>query len=316
MSNLIGGVNAAFLGVNDLDANIDLYVNQLGWDVYATGTFSAQEASALWGEGIGDLDWVELRAAGATHGRLILLRVPVQDAGDHPMQADSGLVAINMYTRDINVSHETLSAAGQAFRTPPASWAVPLGENLVTVTQMFLLAPDAVDIVFVEPANARGTAAWDADPERHYTELSSVVCHVEDFEAETAFWGPEGLGLAAWYDITFSHPGLDEMAQLPEGSVMRLSFLAGDTTARLEITRLENRTLGVDRRASQRTARHRGHTGWIFRTTDLDATLAQVAQLGGTVLSPAHVGPQGVFGGARVAFVDTPNGLPVTFVEG
>jgi predicted enzyme related to lactoylglutathione lyase len=315
VSTLIGGVNGAFLGINDIQPHLDLYVGRLGWEVHAHGTLPAAQAERLWGAGTGDLPWTELRATGAGHGRIVLLRVPDQPTPPHPRQADTGLVAINMYTRDIDASHRDLSAAGDKFRTPPATWAVPLGENVVSVTQMFLLAPDGVDIVFVQPATARGTAAWETDPDRHYTELTSVVCHVEDFEAETRFWGPSGLGMQSWYDVAFTHPGLDEMAQLPAGSVMRLSFLAGGTTARLEITRLEDRTLGIDHRARQRTGRHLGHTGWLFAVTDLDETLRAVQALGGEVLSPAHDGPVELFSGARVAFANTPNGLPVTFFE-
>ena len=315
MTALIGGANAAFLGVSDLQRHLDLFVGQLGWEIHARGCFAADETARLWGAGIGVLPWTELRAAGAGHGRLVLLEVPAQPCPAHPLQADTGLVAINMYTRDIDASYEVLSAAGQEFRTPPATWAVPLGDKVVSVTQMFLLAPDGVDIVFVQPAVARGTAAWDRDPDRHYTELTSVVCHVEDFEAETRFWGPDGLGLQSWYDVSFTHPGLDEMAQLPAGSIMRLSFLAGDSTARLEVTRLDDRTLGDDRRPYQRTGRHLGHTGWLFRVGDIDATLARVVDLGGEILTPAHAGPREFFEGARVAFVNTPNGFPVTFME-
>ncbi|WP_122816780.1 VOC family protein [Nocardioides pantholopis] len=312
---LVGGVDAAFLGVNDLDAQLELYVGQLGWEVAEQGVIPAAEASALWGDGIGDLPVTVLTAAGSPHGRLILLQVPTQEVPEHPLQADTGLVAINMYTRDIEVSHTTLADAGQRWRTPPATWAVPLGEKLVSVTQGFLLAPEATDIVFVQPAEARGTAAWDAEPDRHYTELTSVVCHVPDFEAETAFWGAEGLGLQSWYDVSFTHPGLDEMALLPAGSVMRLSFLAGPTTARLEVTRLENRTLGTDRRDQQRTGRHLGHTGWLFKVRDLSETLFRTEQLGGTVRSGPRAGAPALFAGCPVAFVETPNGLPVTFVE-
>ncbi|PVG80776.1 hypothetical protein DDE18_21225 [Nocardioides gansuensis] len=312
---LVGGVNAAFVGVDDLTSHLDLYVGQLGWSVAAEGVIAQEAAERLWGNGVGSVGYVELRAAGAGHGRLVLLRVGGRKAPEHPSQADTGLVAINMYTRDIEVSHRELTAAGQRFRTPPATWAVPLGEKLISVTQTFLLAPDGVDVVFVQPATARGTAAWDAEPERHYTELTSVVCHVPDYEAEVAFWGPDGLGLDSWYDVSFTHPGLDEMAQLPAGSEMRLSFLAGPTTARLEITRLADRSLGTDRRPHQRTARDLGHTGWLFLVRDLEETLARVRDLGGSVLSEAHTGPQALFDGARVAFVDTPNGLPVTFIE-
>ena len=314
-SMIVGGVNSAFIGVEEPAPHLALYVDLLGWEVHDRGVLTAEDASRLWGEAVGETPWTELRATGAAHGRLFLLEVGDRAPVAHPMQADTGLVAINMYTRDIEVSHRELGGAGQRFRTPPATWAVPLGDKMVEVTQMFLLAPDGVDIVFVQPATARGTAAWDAEPDRHYTELTSVVCHVPDFEAEVRFWGADGLGLQSWYDVSFSHPGLDEMAQLPEGSVMRLSFLAGSATARLEITRLEDRGLGQDLRAVQRTGRHLGHTGWLFEVTDLEETLRRVVDLGGEVLSGPHPGPAGMFGGSPVAYVNTPNSLPVTFVE-
>lgn len=314
-SVLVGGVNAAFLGVNDVQAHIDLYVGHLGWEASATGVLPADAAGVLWGEGVGDVPFTELRAAGAWHGRLILLTVPDQIAPRHPTQADTGLIAINTYTRDIQVTHRELAAVGCRFQTAPATWSVPLGGRQVSVTQVFLLAPEGVDVVFVEPASARGTAAWEVDPERHYTELTSVVCHVPDFEAETAFWGPGGLGLEQWYDVAFSHPGLDEMAMLPPGSELRLTFLAGPTTARLEITRLANRDLGADLRDRQRTGRHLGHTGWLVSVNDLSETLRRVERLGGEVLTCAHDAPEALFGGGRIAFVNTPNGLPVTFHE-
>lgn len=315
MSQIIGGINAAFLGVNDLAAHLQTFVSLLGWKVESEGVVEEADAQRLWGPRAGQTPFTELRAAGASHGRIFLLEVPEQETTGHPMQADKGLVAINMYTRDIRETYSGLSSAGQSFRTPPASWAVPLGDAMVSVTQTFLLAPEDVDVVFVEPANARGTAAWDVDPERHYTELTSVVCHVPDFDAEMRFWGPDGLGLQSWYDVSFSHPGLDEMADLPSGSEMRLSFLAGDTTARLEITHLDDQSLGVDRRQNQRTGQHLGHSGWLVCVRDLDTTLTQARSLGGTVLAEAHEGSRAMFGRSRVAFVDTPNGLPVTFLE-
>lgn len=314
-THLVGGVNAAFLGINDLQSHLDLYVGRLGWDVAEEGRLTADEAAALWGAGVAETPYTVLTAAGAAHGRIILLRVPGQEPGPHPRQSDTGLVAINMYTRDIQVSHEVLTAAGQAWATPPATWQVPLGEKLVTVTQGFLLAPESTDIVFVEPAQARGTAAWDRDHDRHYTELTSVVCHVEDFESEAVFWGSEGLGLDAWYDVTFTHPGLDKMAGLPDGTAMRLTFLAGPTTARIEITRMEDRTLGVDLRSGQRTARHLGHSGWLLEVRDLDAAVDRATELGGRVLTPPQPGPAPLFSGRRVCFMDTPNRIPVTFVQ-
>ncbi|HEY8533118.1 MAG TPA: VOC family protein [Micromonospora sp.] len=312
---LIQGINAAFVGVTNPDDHLKFYCDQLGFAVAETGRLSAAEASAIWGEGVGEIGVTVLTAAGADHGRIVLLQVPNPGPAVYPHSADFGLAGIDLYTRDIQESHRVLTAAGYSWVTPPATWEVPLGEKVVTVTEGFCNAPEGTAVVFVQPAVPRGTAAWDAEPDRFYTELTSVVCHVPDFESEIRFWGPDGLGLSQWYDATFSHPGLDEMASLPSGTVMRLSFLAGPTTARIEVTCIQNRTMGRDRRAEQRTARHLGHTGWLVRTRDLDATVARVRELGGTVLTGPVPGPKVLFAEKRVAMVDTPNGIPVTFVE-
>ena len=73
--------------------------------------------------------------------------------------------------------------------------------------------------------------------------------------------------------------------------------------------------MGTDRRAQRRTARHLGHTGWLVHTRDLDAVLERVRERGGSVRTGPVQAPALLFGGARVAFVDTPNGIPVTLVE-
>lgn len=312
---LIQGVNAAFLGVTDPAAHLDYYCGQLGFAVAESGRLTADEAAAIWGPGVGEIEVTVLAAAGADHGRIVLLRVGQAGPPEYPHSADYGLAGIDLYTRDINESHRVLEAAGYPWVTPPATWRVPLGEKIVTVTEGFCNAPEGTGVVFVQPAAPRGTAAWEAEPDRFYTELTSVVCHVPDFEAEIRFWGPDGLGMAQWYDATFSDPGLEAMASLPAGTVMRLSFLAGPRTARIEVTCIQNRTTGRDRRAEQRTARHLGHTGWLVRTHDLDAALERVRQRGGTVLTGPVVGPAVLFEQHRVAMVETPNGIPVTLVE-
>ncbi|WP_256839423.1 VOC family protein [Ornithinimicrobium faecis] len=312
----VPGIDAAFLGVTDPQPHLDFYCGQLGFSVSERGLIPAAEAAALWGDGVGDTAVTVLSAAGSPHGRVVLLTVPSGGSTEHPHTADHGFVGIDLYVRDIQASHRELTAAGYEWATPPATWEVPLGEKLVTVTEGFCCAPEGTDVVFVEPASPRGTAAWEADPARAYTELTSVVCHVPDVDAEVGFWGPDGWGLSLWYDVSFSSPGLEEMAELPAGTTMRLAFLAGPETARIEVTRVENRTTGVDRRGQQRTGVDLGHSGWLVRTADLDAALERATERGGTVISGPLRGPQILSGGGRVAVVETPNGIRVTVREG
>lgn len=311
--SLIQGVNAVFVGVNDPQAHIDFYCGQLGWAVSETGVISAEEAARIWGDGVGATAVTVLTAAGTTHGRIILLTVPKSGPAEYPHTSDLGLAGLDIYTRDARETYRVLSAAGYTWVTPPATWEIPLGERIVTVTQGFCNAPEGTALVFVENAAPRGVAAWEIDPDRAYTELTSVVCHVPDFNAELAFWG--GLGLQTWYDVSFTSPGLDAMASLPTGTIMRLAFLAGSKTARIEVTQIQNRTSGIDRRAQQRTARNLGHTGWLVQTADLDEVIRRGIAQGGAVLCEPTTGSHVLFGSSRVAMMNTPNGIGVTIQE-
>jgi hypothetical protein len=265
---LIDGITAAVVGVGDPGPHLALYRDRLGFGVVADGVLPGATAAALWRCDPVDRPLTVLAAAGAPGGRIVLLGVPDTAAGaQHPRVSDVGMGALDLYTRDIDATHRELTDAGHAWLSPPATYQVPVGDTEVTVTEGLCLAPDGTDLVFVQPAKPRGTAAWDADPNRRYTELTSVGCHVPDIEAEVAFWGPGGLGLDQWYDVTFSADGLDTMAALRPGTRLRLVFLAGASTARLELNTIENRAADVDRRERQRTGRALGHSGWLVATT-------------------------------------------------
>ncbi|TDC98266.1 hypothetical protein [Actinomadura sp. 7K507] len=312
---LVEGITAAVVGVTDFGPHLDFFGGRLGYEVAAQGAVPAAAADALWGTGPADVEAVALAAAGAGTGRIHLVRVPEPlAAAAQPHNLDDGLIGIDMYAKDIQVAHARFAEAGIDWSTPPATYGVAVGENEVMVTQGVCPAPDGTAVVFVQPAAVRGTAAWDADPDRLYTELTSVVCHVPDAEAETAFWGPDGLGMSVWYDVTFSSPGFDTVAGLPSGTRMRLAFLAGAKTARIEVTSAEGEH-GVDRRPLQRPGRSLGHSGWTVRTRDLGAALESVRRTGGQVTGAPVETDDPLHGKATAAPATTPNGIAVTLYE-
>lgn len=223
--SLVDGVTAAIVGVSDRQPHLDLYCGWLGFEVAAEGAIDQPTAAALW-DAPAAVPVTVLAAAGAGTGRIALVGVDAAGAPlpEHPYTADLGLAGIDVYARDIRTTHRILVAAGYPWLAPPATYQVPLGEWSVTVTEGFCLAPDGTDLVFVEPASPRGTAAWAADPDRPYTELTSVVCHVPDVDREVAFWGPAGLGLDCWYDVTFASA---ELARTPNGIPVTLCEPSG-----------------------------------------------------------------------------------------
>jgi predicted enzyme related to lactoylglutathione lyase len=306
---LIEGVTAALIGVRGVAAHLDLYCGQLGFEVASTDVIPAATASALWGGKLPDIAVTVLAAASAPTGRIALLTIPGLDPVAHPHTADLGLEGIDIYTKDIKATHKQLAAAGYPWQSPPETYDVPLEDgSSVTVTEGMCLAPDGTVLVFVEPANPRGTAAWNADPDRDYTELTSVVCHVPNADAEIMFW--TRLGLSIWYDVTFSATGLEQMTGLPAGTRLRLAFVAGPATARIEVTSVVSGASGVDRRGATSPGRALGHTGWVMRCSDLAEALSQSSAAGGTV-----VGGPVPLGNGRAASILTPNGISVTFIQ-
>ncbi|MFG2017918.1 hypothetical protein [Actinomadura geliboluensis] len=313
---LVEGITGAVIGVSDFGPHLEFFGGRLGYEVAARGTVGAAAADALWGTGPADVEAMALAAAGAGTGRIHLVRVPEPLApAARPHNLDDGLIGIDVYAADIAAAHARFAADGIAWSTPPATYGVAVGDREVQVTQGVCPAPDGTAVVFVQPAAIRGTAAWEADPGRPYTELTSVVCHVPDAGAEVAFWGPDGLGMSVWYDVVFSSPGFDTVAGLPPGTRMRLAFLAGERTARIEVTSAEGEHR-VDRRPAQRPGRSLGHSGWTVRTRDLGAALESVRRTGGAVVSAAPVETDDpLHGKAAAASVTTPNGVSVTLYE-
>ncbi|SNS51479.1 hypothetical protein SAMN05443665_1005145 [Actinomadura meyerae] len=310
---LVTGITAALVGVSDFQPHLDLLCGELGFQVAAEGVVLAEDAARLWGAEAGrrDAEVMMLAAAGAATGRIHLLKVddPVAPP-EHPHTLDIGLAAIDIYTKDLHATHARLTEAGYRCGTP-STFEVPVGDITVTVTEGFCFGPDGTDLVFVQPASARATAAWETDPARHYTEVTSVVSHAPDFEAELGFWA--ALGMTAGYDVTFGSPGFEAMADLPPGTRTRLAFVAGEGggTARIELVHVPDNPGGVDRRAAQRPGRALGHSGWSAVTPDLDGAVAAAESAGGRVRCRPFAASTPLHGDARLAMVDTPNGVGV-----
>ena len=89
-------------------------------------------------------------------------------------------------------------------------------------------------------------------------------------------------------------------------------FLAGESTARIEVIKVNNVEPPRDLRAEQRPGKALGHSGWSFKTHDLDGALAVVTKQGGVVLSAPVVTDDPIHGKARLASAETPEGA---FIE-
>jgi len=309
----ITGVTGAFVGVQDFAPHLEFWCGELGWENCKSGVISAEIAQKVY-HVEGEIEVKVLCAAGSDTGQVYLVRTKNADSltPRYPHTSELGFHALDLYTKDSAATYEQMKKAGHKWVREPEAYKVPLGETVVEITEAFLFGPEGTAAVFVEAKNARVTKAWDINPDLPYTELTSVVCGVRDVEGLTAFFGPEGLGMAKWYDVSFTSEGLNKMAQLPSDAEITLVFLAGESTARIEVIKVNNVEPPRDLRAEQRPGKALGHSGWSFKTHDLDGALAVVTKQGGVVLSPPVVTDDPIHGKARLASAETPEGA---FIE-
>lgn len=316
MSGLLGGITAAVVGVSDPAPHLQLW-RVLGYEVAAQGQVPAADAAALWGLDAAVDVWA-LAPPGVDTGRVHLLRLPAapSPAGPPdraprvpaPRMDRAGLQGLDLYARDLATAGAVLAGAGYPWHVAPVSYGVTVGEQVVTITEAALHGPDGVTVVLIQPGAPRATRAWEARPGALFTELTSVVVAAGDVAAEVAFW--TRLGLATWYDVTVRDDQLARLAELPPGTAVRIAFLAGTQTARVEILGLPDAPPAPAPPAVP--GRTLGHSGWSARTPDLDAALAAA---GVPPERPPAVADTPLHGRARVATVRTPAGVAVELWE-
>ena len=310
---LISGVTGAIVGVNNFQPHIDFWCGELGWEVLREGSISNDVAQKVYGV-TGQVEVKVLSVAGSKSGQIYLFKTDDSHSLEarYPHTSELGFHALDLYTKDISATYKQLSAAGIKWVREPEPYAVPLGDKVVEIVEGFCFSPEGTAVVFVEAKNARVTAAWEKNPDLPYTELTSVVTGVRDVDKLAAFFGEQGLGLSQWYDVSFSSPGLSKMAQIPEDSVVRLIFMAGPETARIEVIKVEGLEPPADLREIQRPGKSLGHVGWSFKTSNLSSALAKVREHGGKVLGEMVSTNDPIHGSSKVAAAETPEGA---FIE-
>ncbi|MCL6647870.1 MAG: hypothetical protein K6U89_06010 [Chloroflexi bacterium] len=313
MPPLTEGIAAAVITVRDFSPHLRLFGEALGWEVCAQATLSATETALLWGAAAA-ADVLVLAPPSAVTGRVHLVRFQGEapPALGHPPLDAIGLFALDLYTRDLEELRARAEAAGARWAGGPASWQLGEPPHTVTVRQGLFHLADDVNVTAVMPGHPRPTIAWQKNPSALTTELTSVVACVPDVDTAKAFWGEGGLGLVEQYDAEFAQPELARMVGRPDSFAARMAFLAGSTTARLELVGRPTRLpatgwRALDRRPLQRPGRSVGQGAWVVAVRDLAAARAVAATHGQLLGEPFQL-DNPVYAGRAVLPVLSPEG--------
>ncbi len=201
-----------------------------------------------------------------------------------------GLLNLNFYTQDIAASLRELVEAGCEPWTPPVPYEVGEGEG--APTEVIVEGPDGILLNLVQPEGDPGSPVGDIreffdrrGPTR--TGLSEVVttAHaVRSIDDALRFYVGL-LGFEIWIDNVFEHVDSSRLLSLADDARSRITFVKGEHLFG-KIALIE----GLNYEPVDLVARSEppaiGYIAMCFELDDMDATLAQLAHVGGELWSP------------------------------
>jgi catechol 2,3-dioxygenase-like lactoylglutathione lyase family enzyme len=301
----------AVISVADLDQALALWQERFGMELVARRQGTDPGLAQAWGIGAADIiDQALLRTPGMEQGgvHLVRFRLPGPAVRENAAPTDLVPKSVDIAVRDLPARHAELQAAGYKFRSPIGKFVT----EKVTVHEVHLPGPDAVNMVFLEqeghpePVSARG-----------YGVMPQIVAISPDNKLEKAFF--EGvMGLKETSYNRFAGPEVEKTVGLPKGAGLDIRIF-GDPAydyGRLEIVQYEGAP-STDLYPRARPPA-RGLLSVSYFVPDVGAILARAGAAGAPRMRAApvdHGVVATIFGESRMATLTSPAGLRIDLVE-
>jgi catechol 2,3-dioxygenase-like lactoylglutathione lyase family enzyme len=220
------------VGVADLDAALELWVDTFGLEVMASSEGPDAELARLW-----DLEPEDIarqtivHTPGETHGMIHLVRFNEPGAPVRQGAEVFDLVPKNLdiHARDLPTRFAELKAAGRVFRSE--TYSEVTAPNGAVFREIHMPSHDDINVVLLEvigeehPFTPQGFAG-----------VGPVITIVPDATEEQQFY-QEILGLAMLSDNILKGPEIERMVGLPAGAYLDVSVLGQESEhfGRIEI---------------------------------------------------------------------------------
>lgn len=197
MTAMLDSPDHVTVGASDPSRTGD-FLKRLGFEFTGQQRISGAEAAALYGFTHAVMeDWYT--AAGSRWGQIVVVQTPT---GPHDRSTfDRGAHALDLYTRDMDKSIATVTAAGGSCGPIGRYQAGPL-----QIAEVKAAGPDGLPIVFIA-TDQRRPSVLDDHPERLHSQVHSIVWVVDDVEAARVMWETEA-GLSALVDLELADPAV------------------------------------------------------------------------------------------------------------
>lgn len=212
------------VGATDLDATTR-FLATLDFEVVADGSLDAPDGGSA-DASASPVAWRRLGVSGTDRGtiRLVATALP---GGPRPA-VTAGPLAVDLYTRDMDLSLARLADAGIEHGHLGALDLGPL-----VMRQCEVIAPDGWRIVLVE-ANHRRPTTLDDDPDRLHSEVHSVLWTVPSIDEATP--ALVDLGLTQAHVFPIQHPELARIIDLPAAdTTLVMNLLVDDDQAPIRV---------------------------------------------------------------------------------
>ena len=197
--------------------------------------------------------------AAADRGRVRVVEVPREAPARDGV--DSGLAAVDLYSRDLSRS---LAVAGL-----PSGPQVRIDLGPLVMHQVRLTGPDGLPLVLID-ASSRRPSRLDTDAAALHSEVHSMVWVVPSIDAARPFW--EAAGLRTAFDLPIESPAVCDLLGLPRRDIrVRMAML---TDEQVRPMRLELFEFPDDEGADADPTPGAGGAWPAFEVPDLDAALA------------------------------------------
>ncbi|MCU0758531.1 MAG: hypothetical protein MUF07_04920 [Steroidobacteraceae bacterium] len=301
----------AVISVADLDQALALWQERFGMELVARRQGTDPGLAKAWGLGAGDIiDQALLRTPGMEQGgvHLVRFRLPGPAVRENAAPTDLVPKSVDIAVRDLPARHAELLAAGYKFRSPIGKFVT----EKVTVHEVHLPGPDAVNMVFLEQEGHPEPVS-----DKGYGVMPQIVAISPDNRLEKAFF-EDVLGLKETSYNRFAGPEVEKTVGLPQGAGLDIRIF-GDPAydyGRIEIVQYE-RAPGTDLYPRARPPA-RGLLSVTYFVPDVGAILARAGAPGAPRMRAApldHGVVATIFGESRLATLTSPAGLRIDLLE-
>jgi catechol 2,3-dioxygenase-like lactoylglutathione lyase family enzyme len=288
-------VSVVTIGAQNLDASLAFYAHTLGLEIKERLIWQGPEFEQYWNLPAGSAaNCAFLQHGPDPVGRILLMEF---DAGDRKLARPSeihratGLLNLNIYTRDVAADHASLAEQGFTF------WSVPtesdFGPGVGAIIEYPFDGPDGVVINLVQlitedPNTLIGQMrAYIADygrTETGYTAVATTACGVDDMDKAVAFYF-DVLNMKLFMESTLEGAETNRGMGLPEDAKTRSVFVQGNHEyGKIALSSPLN--YDVDSLVQYQVPPNIGYLAQSFQVGDIDAATEACATLDAEVFCP------------------------------